>query len=79
MNDFTLNDGTVYNIILTFNYNKEAYMVYTAKNADLETNNVLASKYIKVNDNYKLLPINTDEEWAMVDKKLAKFYGDIYE
>ncbi len=56
---------------MTFEENNNNYMIYTDGKLDEDDNiEVLATKYIEEGeDKIKFIPIETDEEWALVDKK----------
>lgn len=56
-----------------FEYKNELYMIYTDGQLDEDGNiEVLATKY-KINNNIvTLYPIETDEQWDIVDKKWAE-------
>ncbi len=61
----------VCDILMTFEDNGNKYMIYTDRELD-ENNNfeVLAMKYVEeAPDKITIMPIKTDEEWDLVDKK----------
>ena len=61
----------VCDILMTFEDNGNKYMIYTDRELD-ENNNfeVLAMKYVEeAPDKITIMPIETDEEWDLVDKK----------
>lgn len=71
MNDIVIN-GETYYLLFMFNNNSKDYAVYRDKD-----NNISAS-IVKSNgtEDYEFLAIETDEEWDMVDKRIAeKFEG----
>lgn len=74
MNSFELKDdrGKVYecDVLMTFENDSKSYMIYTDNELDEDGNvEVLATKYVIEDNAIKLIPIETDEEWELVDSK----------
>lgn len=59
-------------IILTFDNNDKKYVVYYNPNSD--DDNIYASIY---DDEGHLLPIESDEEWDMVDEVVNCYFDDL--
>ena len=65
-------DGNIieYEILLTFPWNNKNYLVYTDNTYDNNGSlNIQASIYVSEN---QLVPIETDEEWDEIDKRLKE-------
>jgi len=60
-------------IMFTFNYNKKDFVVYFDPNDPDEDTDVFASIY---DENGNLYPIESDEEWDVVDQMVASFIDD---
>lgn len=61
-------------ILHTFKYNNENYMIYTDGLLDKDKNyEVLASKYIINKDKITLLPIENNKEWDIIDAEWEKY------
>lgn len=58
-----------YNVLFTFNKNNINYIIYTNNEEE-----ILASRYKLENNNLILEPIETTQEWDMIDKELNEYY-----
>lgn len=62
-------------ILHSFNYNNNTYIIYNDGSYDNNHKlNVLASKFVINNNELNLLPIS-DSEWEIVDKEWDKING----
>ena len=68
-----------YETLFTF-YNKDNnknYVVYTDNTTNSEGGlNTFASRYNPESQEFLLLPVETEEEWANIDSVINKFMGD---
>ena len=63
-------------ILMTFEENGNSYMIYTDNELDADGNlEVLATKFNIIGKKYNLFPIETDEEWDLVDRKWSEHHG----
>ena len=60
-----------YEIIQTFKYNKNFYVVYTDNAYTDNKLNIYAAKYFPFDDS-KLEPIKTEEEWQIIEYSLKQ-------
>ena len=60
-----------YEIIQTFKYNKNFYVVYTDNAYTDNKLNIYAAKYFPFDDS-KLEPIKADEEWQIIEHSLKQ-------
>lgn len=70
-----ISDGNVVNcnIVMTFKENEINYIVYTDGTKDNNGNlELYASRYIILNNEYRLTPILSDREWDMVESKIKE-------
>ena len=70
---------TKYNIVMTFetNENDNLYVVYTDNTVDDDGYIITyAGIYNKDGDKESLLPVQTDEEWELIDNMLEKLDKD---
>lgn len=63
-------------IILTFNENNKDYVVYYDPKDESEETPIYASIY---DEEGHLFPVETDEEWAMIDEVVNCYLDDLAE
>lgn len=71
-----------YNTLFTFKCleNNKDYVVYTDNTTDEEGNlNVFTSVYNPEAERFELLPVETDEEWQMIDDKIDEEFSKFIE
>ncbi len=64
-----------YEEIHTFVFNDKTYMIYTDNTED-EDGNICTYAAIYNEDEKKLIPIENDEEWKIVQKELERVEND---